>query len=54
MARQSHRTEAALHEFDRHLATELDREVGGTLDIPKLVEVARRHEVKIPPPPGTP
>ena len=33
---------------------ELDREVGGSLDIPKLLAVAGRHEVKIPPPPGAP
>lgn len=32
--------------------TELDREVKGENDIPKMMPIAQRHEVKIAPPPG--
>lgn len=30
----------------------IDREVGDAMDIPKIVDIARRHEVFVPPPPG--
>lgn len=32
--------------------TDIDREVGGTLDISKVVGIAQRHEVAVAPPPG--
>ncbi len=35
-----------------HFFRELDREVGATMDIPKIVAVAQRHEVFLAPPPG--
>ena len=31
---------------------DLDREVGDRLDVPKMFEVAARHEVRVPPPPS--
>jgi quercetin dioxygenase-like cupin family protein len=31
---------------------DIDREVGSAMDIPKIVDVARRHDVFIAPPPG--
>src|SRR5260221_6978075 len=31
---------------------DIDREVGSAMDIPKIVDLARRHEVFIAPPPG--
>ncbi len=31
---------------------DLDREIGEKLDIPKMLEVAARHDVRVPPPPG--
>ena len=30
----------------------IDREVGSAMDIPKIVDVARRHDVFLAPPPG--
>jgi quercetin dioxygenase-like cupin family protein len=31
---------------------DLDHEVGGKIDIPRILEVAARHQVRIPPPPS--
>jgi quercetin dioxygenase-like cupin family protein len=34
--------------------TEVDRVIGGAMDVPKLLAVAAHHDVRIAPPPGSP
>lgn len=34
--------------------TDLDREVGTNLDLPRMLAIAGRHQVQVPPPPGAP